>query len=197
MRTTGVDVDGAARAAGLLLAYRHGNQHAFDTGLAALDCDDAARDLVAALCWVASEAVDETVDGADADGRRSGLRGAGRGGQPGPRPGEERGGGRAGEGGDGLLRRLAAEAPYGERWVATDEEAAPRVAELIEAVQRNDTTAVRELVTATADTTYVLGRLVQAVALLLPAVPRPYLRRVLAALREPGYAWSSAPDGIG
>ncbi|MBW1603147.1 hypothetical protein JJV70_13740 [Streptomyces sp. JJ66] len=190
MRTTGVEEDratdaagrGAARAAGLLLAYRHGNQHAFDAGLAALDCDESSRDLVAALCWVATSAIDGGAVGGSGD-----VGGGGGAGSDGARGG----------GGDQLLRRLAAGAPHGERYVATDEEAAPQVAELIEAVARDDAATVRELVTATPDTTYVLGKLVQAVALLLPSVPRPYLRRVLAALREPGFRWSPAPDGIG
>ncbi|GAA4678347.1 hypothetical protein GCM10023347_35960 [Streptomyces chumphonensis] len=170
---TASDPGGAAgptadTAAGrLLLALRHGNQLAFDTGLAELECDERTRDLVAALCRVAGDAV-----------RRA---------HPAP------------EAGDRVLRRLAASAaaPPGERWVETDEDAAPHVAVLIEAVEQSDTEAVQDLVRATPDTTFVLGKLVHAVSLLLPAVPRPYLRRVLAELRDRDAAWSRAPQDIG
>ncbi|MBB1243480.1 hypothetical protein GL263_07885 [Streptomyces durbertensis] len=138
-----------ARAAQLLLAFRHGNQLAFDAALSGLACDERTKDLVAALTWVASDSVGRAYEPAVADR---------------------------------VLSRLALRAPVGERWALTDEEAAPDVARLLTAVDEEDVETVRELVRATPDTTFVLGKLVQAVALLLPAVPRPYLRRVLTEL---------------
>lgn len=159
-----------ARAGRLLLAFRHGNQLAFDAALDGLDCDENTRDLVASLCRVANDCV--------------------RGAYP-------------AEAGDRRLRRLAASdasgavAGRGGRWVETAEDAAPHVAVLIEAVDQNDTEAVQDLVRATPDTTFVLGKLVHAVALLLPSVPPQYLRRVLAELRDRDAAWSSAPQDIG
>lgn len=89
---------------------------------------------------------------------------------------------RTDEAADRELHRLASLARYGERWAETHEDAAPDVAVLLTAVTRDDVERVRTLLRATPDTTYLLGGLVQAFALLLPAVPRPYLRRVLDEL---------------
>lgn len=139
-----------ARAAHLLLAFRHGNQRAFDDCLPAGMAADEARDLVSALVWIANEAV------------RKAYRA---------------------EVGDRVLRHLARRAPEEPGWVETDEEAAPDVAVLLESVWREDTEAVRELVRATPDTTFLLGKLLHAVALLLPEVPERGRLRVLSELR--------------
>jgi hypothetical protein len=76
--------------------------------------------------------------------------------------------------------------------VETEEEAAPDVALLLEALRDGDIEGVRSLVRATPDTTFVLGRLLLAVAMLLPSVPEPELRGVLSELRE-----ESTPDPAG
>lgn len=139
-----------ARAARLLLAFRHGNQTAFDDSLPEAMAAEEARDLVSALAWIANEAIDKAY-----------------------RP----------DAADQVLRHFVRCAPDAPGWVETDEEAAPDVAVLLESVWRGDTETVRELVRATPDTTFMLGKLVYAVALLLPAVPRPEVRRVLSELR--------------
>ena len=46
-----------ARAGRLLLAFRHGNQQAFDAALPEEMTAEESRDLVSALTWVANEAV--------------------------------------------------------------------------------------------------------------------------------------------
>ncbi len=142
--------DAKARAARLLLAFRHGNQAAFDEALPTTMAAEEARDLVSALAWIANEAVRKAY-----------------------RP----------DVADRVLRHLVRRTPAEPGWVETDEEAAPDVALLLESVWRKDTETVRELVRATPDTTFVLGKLVQAVALLLPAVPAQAVRRVLSQLR--------------
>ncbi|MFI0740678.1 hypothetical protein ACH4PU_21695 [Streptomyces sp. NPDC021100] len=139
-----------ARAARLLLAFRHGNQRAFDDGLPGDMAADEARYLVAALVWIANEAVRKVY-------------------QPGVA--------------DRVLRHLAGRSPDEPGWVRTDEEAAPDVALLLESVWREDPDAVRELVRTTPDTTFLLGKLLHAVALLLPRVPAEAFRHVLSELR--------------
>ncbi|PHQ52546.1 hypothetical protein BLA24_07175 [Streptomyces cinnamoneus] len=139
-----------ARAARLLLAFRHGNQRSFDDSLPSDMAAEETRDLVAALVWVANEAVAKAY-----------------------RP----------EAADRVLRHLARRAPEEAGWVETDEEAAPDVAVLLESVWRGDAETVRRLVRATPDTTFLLGKLVHAVALLLPSVPGPEVRRVIGELR--------------
>jgi hypothetical protein len=137
------------RAATLLLAFRHGNQLAFDHALdQLLDADDE-RTVVTMLTWVAAEAVRKAY---------------------------------APEVGDRVLRGLARRAPQGELGVAVDEETAD-AARLIEAVRGGDVTAVRDLVTATADTTYLLGGLLQGVAMMLPLVPEAEVDAVVDELR--------------
>ncbi|MEC4020353.1 hypothetical protein [Streptomyces sp. H27-D2] len=159
--------DSKARAAHLLLAFRHGNQQAFDAALpgggsdaarvdtpansAADDSADGIKDLVSALTWIANEAVRKAY-------------------QP--------------DVADRVLRHLARRSPADTRWVSTEEEAAPDVALLLEAVAHGDTEAVRTMVRSTPDTTFVLGKLLQAVAQLLPSVPAPVLRDLLDDLRD-------------
>ncbi|WP_306338626.1 hypothetical protein [Streptomyces sp. KL118A] len=46
-----------ARAARLLLAFRHGNQLAYDTLVAEFGADEPTTDLISALCWIANEGV--------------------------------------------------------------------------------------------------------------------------------------------
>ncbi|MEU7576532.1 hypothetical protein AB0B50_02875 [Streptomyces sp. NPDC041068] len=46
-----------ARAARLLLAFRHGNQLAYDALIAEFGADEQTTDLVSALCWIANEGV--------------------------------------------------------------------------------------------------------------------------------------------
>ncbi|WP_141753688.1 MULTISPECIES: hypothetical protein [Streptomyces] len=46
-----------ARAARLLLAFRHGNQLAYDSLVAECGADERTTDLVSALCWIANEGV--------------------------------------------------------------------------------------------------------------------------------------------
>ncbi|MEW2576962.1 hypothetical protein [Streptomyces syringium] len=139
-----------ARAARLLLAFRHGNQQAFDASLPETMTADEAKDVVSALSWVANEAVRKAY-------------------QP--------------DVADRVLRHLVRRAPDEAGWVETDEEAAPDVAVLLESVRRGDTERVRELVRATPDTTFVLGKLVHVVALLLPSVPESHFHEVLSELR--------------
>ncbi|WP_372411118.1 hypothetical protein [Streptomyces luteireticuli] len=138
------------RAARLLLAFRHGNQRAFDDSLPGDATAEETRELVGALVWIANEAV-----------RKVYLPGVA----------------------DRVLRRLASRSPDEPGWVPTDEEAAPHVALLLESVWRQDTETVCELVRATPDTTFLLGKLLDAVARLLPLVPERDLRRVILDLR--------------
>ncbi|KNB53807.1 hypothetical protein [Streptomyces caatingaensis] len=137
-----------AQAARLLLAFRHGNQRAFDDSLPGERTE--TRELIATLVWIANEAVDKVY-----------------------LPGVA----------DRVLRRLASRSPDAPGWVPTDEEAAPHVALLLESVRRQDTHTVGELVSATPDTTFLLGKLLDAVARLLPLVPERELRRVIVELR--------------
>lgn len=139
-----------AKAGRLLLAFRHGNQQAFDEALPESMSAEESRDLVSALAWVANEAVRKAY-------------------QP--------------DVADRVLRHLARKSPDEPRWVETDEEAAPDVALLLEALRDGDIEAVRALVRATPDTTFVLGRLLLAVAMLLPSIPEPELDHVLDELR--------------
>ncbi|MFC7308044.1 hypothetical protein ACFQVC_27915 [Streptomyces monticola] len=134
----------------LLLAFRHGNQQAFDAELERVGATGELADLVSALCWSANEAVRKAY-----------------------RP----------EAGDQVLRHLARRAPYGERWVLTDEAAAPAAGLLVEAVAAGDTETVRDLVRSTPDTTYLLGKLVLALGLLVPDVPPERVRAVVDELR--------------
>ncbi|MEU6996090.1 hypothetical protein ABZ953_36245 [Streptomyces sp. NPDC046465] len=46
-----------ARAARLLLAFRHGNQIAYDALVAEFEADEQTADLISALCWIADEGV--------------------------------------------------------------------------------------------------------------------------------------------
>ncbi|WP_327069208.1 hypothetical protein OG500_25915 [Kitasatospora sp. NBC_01250] len=137
------------RAATLLLAFRHGNQVAFDTALDRLLDDQAEREVVTLLAWVAAEAVRKAY---------------------------------APEVGDRVLRSLARRAPQGEIGVLVDEESAD-AARLIEAVRGGQVAAVRALVAATPDTTFLLGGLLQAVAMMLPLLPEDEVDEVLAELR--------------
>lgn len=145
-----------ARAARLLLAFRHGNQLAYDAEIAAVegarDGDaDAVSDLVSALCWIANEGV-----------RKAYLP----------------------EAGDQVLRHFARRTPYGERDVLTEEGAGPDAAQFLEAVAAGDVEVVRELVRTTPDTTFLLGKLTLALGMLLPDVPVGRLEEVLGALRR-------------
>ncbi|MEV0277114.1 hypothetical protein AB0I22_12105 [Streptomyces sp. NPDC050610] len=139
-----------ARAARLLLAFRHGNQQSFDAALPEDMGTDESKDLVSALAWVANESVRKAY-------------------QP--------------DVADRVLRHLARRSPDEPGWVQTDEEAAPDAAALLESVWRGDVEAVRELVRTTPDTTFVLGGLVLAVAMLLPSVADAEVREVLSELR--------------
>ncbi|MFF3641631.1 hypothetical protein [Streptomyces sp. NPDC002564] len=143
-----------ARAARLLLAFRHGNQLAYDALVAEFDADEPTTDLVSALCWVANEAV-----------RKAYLP----------------------EAGDRVLRHLVRRADFGDRSVLTEDGAGPDAARLLEAVAAEDVRAVQELVRGTPDTTFLLGKLVLAVAMMLPDIPAPVLREAVGELRgEPG-----------
>jgi hypothetical protein len=137
------------RAAHLLLAFRHGNQLAFDEALDRLLADRDERTVLTMLAWIAAEAVRKAY---------------------------------APEVGDRVLRSLARRAPHGEIGVAVDEESAD-AALLIAAVRGGDVAQVRELVAATADTTFLLGGLLQGVAMMLPLVPEEEVDQVLRELR--------------
>ncbi|MEU7177353.1 MULTISPECIES: hypothetical protein [Streptomyces] len=139
-----------AKAGRLLLAFRHGNQQAFDEALPEEMSAEESRDLVSALAWVANEAVRKAY--------RSDVA-------------------------DRVLHHLARKTPGEPGWVETDEAAAPGVVTLLEGLRDGDVEAVRALVRTTPDTTFVLGRLLTAVAMLLPSVPAGDLRRVLDELR--------------
>ncbi|MEV4557334.1 hypothetical protein AB0K51_10085 [Kitasatospora sp. NPDC049285] len=139
-----------ARAATLLLAFRHGNQLAFDTELDLLLAEHAEREVATLLVWIAAEAVRKAY---------------------------------APEVADRVLRGLARRAPLDSSQVAVDEEAAG-AAQLLEAVAAGDVATVRALVASTADTTYLLGGLVQAVAMMLPLLPEGEAEEVAAELRR-------------
>ncbi|OKJ10426.1 hypothetical protein [Kitasatospora sp. CB01950] len=139
-----------ARAATLLLAFRHGNQLAFDTELDLLLAANAERETTTLLVWIAAEAVRKAY---------------------------------APDVADRVLRGLARRAPYGVAEVAVDEEAAS-AAQLLEAVADGDVAAVRALVAGTPDTTYLLGGLVQAVAMMLPLLPDGEAEEIGAELRR-------------
>lgn len=139
-----------ARAATLLLAFRHGNQLAFDTELDLMLAEHAEREVATLLVWIAAEAVRKAYSPQVADQ---------------------------------VLRGLARRAPYGVPDVATDEEAAD-AAVLLEAVAAGNVSGVRALVAGTADTTYLLGGLVQAVAMMLPLLPEGEAEEVAAELRR-------------
>ncbi|GAA1982324.1 hypothetical protein [Kitasatospora viridis] len=137
------------RAATLLLAFRHGNQLAFDEELDRLLAEEDERAVVTLLAWIAAEAVRKAY---------------------------------APEAGDRVLRSLARKAPPGPIGVAVDEESAD-AARLIDAVRCGDVAGVRTLVAATADTTFLLGGLLQAVAMMLPLVAEDEVEAVLEELR--------------
>ncbi|WP_031075605.1 hypothetical protein [Streptomyces sp. NRRL WC-3742] len=139
-----------ARAATLLLAFRHGNQLAFDHELDLLLADHAAREVTTLLTWIAAEAVRKAY---------------------------------APEVGDKVLRAMARRAPAEAGEVLVDEETA-HAAQLIEAVAVGEVAEVRSLVAATADTTYLLGGLLQGVAMMLPLLPEGELAEITAELRR-------------
>ncbi|WP_441246115.1 hypothetical protein [Kitasatospora sp. McL0602] len=138
------------RAATLLLAFRHGNQLAFDQELDELLARHAEREVTTLLVWIAAEAVRKAY---------------------------------APEVGDRVLRSLAQRAPGDTSAVAVDEEGAD-VARLVEAVGVGDVGTVRALVAATPDTTYLLGGLLQAVAMMLPLLPEGEAEEIAAELRR-------------
>lgn len=139
-----------ARAAALLLAFRHGNQLAFDRELERLLADQAEQEVTTLLVWIAAEAVRKAY---------------------------------APEVGDRVLRGLARLAPPDTSGVAVDEERVD-VAELVEAVDAGDVGTVRSLVASTPDTTFLVGGLLQAVAMMLPFLPDGELTEIAAELRH-------------
>ncbi|MEV6211299.1 hypothetical protein [Kitasatospora sp. NPDC051914] len=139
-----------ARAAALLLAFRHGNQLSFDEQLDRLFADRVEREVTTLLVWIAAEAVRKAY---------------------------------APEAADRVLRGLARRAPADASGVLLDEEAADP-ARLIEAVDAGDVAAVRALVAATPDTTYLVGGLLQAVAMMLPLLPEGESAEIAAELRR-------------
>ncbi|MEU8919310.1 hypothetical protein AB0D10_00015 [Kitasatospora sp. NPDC048545] len=139
-----------ARAATLLLAFRHGNQLAFDHELEVLFAERAEREVTTLLAWIAAEAVRKAY---------------------------------APEVGDRVLRAMARRAPADTGAVAVDEESAD-AARLIEAVAAGEVAEVRGLVAATADTTFLLGGLLQGVAMMLPLLPEGELVEITAELRR-------------
>ncbi|MFJ5232076.1 hypothetical protein ACIQBJ_19525 [Kitasatospora sp. NPDC088391] len=139
-----------ARAATLLLAFRHGNQLAFDTELDLLLAERTEREVVTLLVWIAAEAVRKAYA-----------------------PGVA----------DRVLRGLARRAPHDTAQVAVDEEAAG-AALVLEAVAAGDIERVRGLVAGTADTTYLLGGLVQATAMMLPLLPEGEAEEIAAELHR-------------
>ncbi|MFE3503281.1 hypothetical protein [Kitasatospora sp. NPDC059160] len=139
-----------ARAATLLLAFRHGNQLAFDHELDLLLAENAEREVTALLTWIAAEAVRKAY---------------------------------APEVGDRVLRAMARRAPLDGGAVQVDEESA-NAAQLIEAVADGRVAEVRGLVAATADTTFLLGGLLQGVAMMLPLLPEGELAQITAELRR-------------
>ncbi|MFI6847402.1 hypothetical protein OG535_13580 [Kitasatospora sp. NBC_00085] len=139
-----------ARAATLLLAFRHGNQLAFDEELDRIFEEHAHREVTTLLTWIAAEAVRKAY---------------------------------APEVGDRVLRAMARRAPADTGAVDVDEETAD-AARLIEAVAGGRVTEVRGLVAATADTTFLLGGLLQGVAMMLPFLPEGELAEIAAELRR-------------
>ncbi|WP_030233808.1 hypothetical protein [Streptomyces sp. NRRL S-350] len=142
--------DAKARAATLLLAFRHGNQLAFDHELDLLCAEHAEREVTTLLAWIAAEAVRKAY---------------------------------APEVGDRVLRSMARRAPADSGAVAVDEESAD-AARLIEAVAAGEVAEVRGLVASTADTTFLLGGLLQGVAMMLPLLPEGELAEITAELRR-------------
>ncbi|MEV7188402.1 hypothetical protein ACFU7Y_20790 [Kitasatospora sp. NPDC057542] len=139
-----------ARAATLLLAFRHGNQIAFDHELDLLFAEHAEREVATLLTWIAAEAVRKAY---------------------------------APEVGDKVLRAMARRAPADTGGVEVDEETA-NAAQLIEAVAAGEVAEVRGLVAATPDTTFLLGGLLQGVAMMLPLLPEGELAEITAELRR-------------
>ncbi|GAA0678397.1 hypothetical protein GCM10010193_34830 [Kitasatospora atroaurantiaca] len=139
-----------ARAATLLLAFRHGNQLAFDHELDRLFEEQVEREVTTLLVWIAAEAVRKAY---------------------------------APEAGDRVLRALARRAPSDTSGVAVDEETAD-AAWLVDAVGAGDVAGVRAMVASTADTTYLLGGLLQAVAMMLPLLPEGEAEEITAELRH-------------
>ncbi|WP_329494969.1 hypothetical protein [Kitasatospora herbaricolor] len=139
-----------ARAATLLLAFRHGNQLAYDHALDRLFAEHAEREVTTLLVWIAAEAVRKAYSP---------------------------------EVGDRVLRGLARRAPADTSRVAIDEETAD-AARLLEAVGAGEVGVVRALVAETADTTFLLGGLLQAVAMMLPLLPEGEAGEVVAELRR-------------
>ncbi|MFE7637234.1 hypothetical protein ACFU7Z_24680 [Kitasatospora sp. NPDC057518] len=139
-----------ARAATLLLAFRHGNQIAFDHELDLLFAEHAEREVTTLLAWIAAEAVRKAY---------------------------------APEVGDRVLRAMARRAPEDTGGVAVDEETA-NAAQLIEAVAAGEVAEVCGLVAATPDTTFLLGGLLQGVAMMLPLLPDGELAEITAELRR-------------
>ncbi|MFI2608591.1 hypothetical protein [Kitasatospora sp. NPDC018619] len=139
-----------ARAATLLLAFRHGNQIAFDHELDRLFAEHAEREVTTLLAWIAAEAVRKAY---------------------------------APEVGDRVLRAMARRAPHDTGAVDVDEETA-NAAQLIEAVAAGEVAEVRALVAATPDTTFLLGGLLQGVAMMLPLLPDGELAEITAELRR-------------
>ncbi|MBP0454685.1 hypothetical protein J5Y04_34955 [Kitasatospora sp. RG8] len=139
-----------ARAATLLLAFRHGNQLAFDEALDRILDEHAHREVATLLTWIAAEAVRKAY---------------------------------APEVGDRVLRAMARRAPADTGAVDVDEETAD-AARLIEAVAGGRVGEVRGLVAATADTTFLLGGLLQGVAMMLPFLPDGELAEITDELRR-------------
>ncbi|WP_406113707.1 hypothetical protein [Kitasatospora purpeofusca] len=144
-------VEGAkARAATLLLAFRHGNQLAFDHALDRLLDEHVEREVATLLTWIAAEAVRKAY---------------------------------APEVGDRVLRSMVRRAPRDTGAVLVDEDGVD-AARLIEAVAAGEVTEVRDLVAATPDTTFLLGGLLQGVAMMLPLLPEGELAEITAELRR-------------
>ncbi|MFJ4089985.1 hypothetical protein ACIPYS_00230 [Kitasatospora sp. NPDC089913] len=139
-----------ARAATLLLAFRHGNQLAFDHALDRLLDEHVEREVTTLLTWIAAEAVRKAY---------------------------------APEVGDRVLRSMARRAPRDTGAVLVDEDGVD-AARLIEAVAAGEVTEVRDLVAATPDTTFLLGGLLQGVAMMLPLLPDGELAEITAELRR-------------
>ncbi|WP_316521484.1 hypothetical protein [Kitasatospora brasiliensis] len=149
-----------ARAATLLLAFRHGNQLAFDTELDLLLAEHAEREVTTLLTWIAAEAVRKAY---------------------------------APEVGDKVLRAMVRRAPEDTGAVDVDEETA-NAAQLIEAVAAGEVAEVRGLVAATPDTTFLLGGLLQGVAMMLPLLPDGELAEITAELRRRHGSVAQVPE---
>ncbi|MER7707893.1 hypothetical protein ABTX81_34000 [Kitasatospora sp. NPDC097605] len=149
------------RAASLLLAFRHGNQLAFDHALDRLFEEHVEREVTTLLTWIAAEAVRKAY---------------------------------APEVGDRVLRAMARRAPHDTGAVHVDEEGVD-AARLIEAVAAGEVAEVRGLVATTPDTTFLLGGLLQGVAMMLPLLPEGELAEITAELRRRhGGAAASVPE---